>query len=107
MNTDTVLNNAIILIEADETECLFDALGKAAGPSWNGGFGVEGVNRVMWKDPLLGSRGPTHAAYAAVRQVIHQLKLGQGRNQTVMCFSMNASKDKKVAVLNLAKTGEE
>jgi hypothetical protein len=101
MNNDLniILENAIILIEVDEYRCLFEALGKASGSSWNGGFGTA-ETAVCLDHP--DGKANAHFAYAAVRWAIGQHSKGK-LGQMLMCFSEKASKEDKIEALNLAK----
>ena len=94
---EIILENAIILIECGEVECLFEALGKAAGRGWNGGFGTDD-NIASWDDGSL--KRTSHEAYAAVRLAL------PNQGQALMCFSQSASSEEKIAVLKQAKEVE-
>lgn len=97
----TILESAIILIECGETKCLFEALRKASGPGWNGGFGLP-KDSVKLNHP--DGKPNSHPAYAMVRRAINEFNESSGiPGQLLLRFSRENSLENKLAVLNIAR----
>lgn len=86
----SVLFDAYALLMTGVTECLFEALSKSAGSSWNGGFGIPGHQVHIIQN---GYMRKMHGAYEAVYKV---------SGAPLMLFSIDHSLDDKLEILKKA-----